>query len=101
MDAAFEWMHRSVGSSVQMDKVRRGKSCSIEMDIVSLATAPLFDVAAEVWAGLPGRQSLRSAWFVGQQRARGNNGIGWMHAVVPGSRLFSSGLWLRRAEGAR
>lgn len=61
----------------------------------------IVDVAAEVWAGLPGRQSLRSAWFVGQQRARGNNGIGWMHAVVPGSRLFSSGLWLRRAEGAR
>ncbi len=41
MDAAFEWMHRSVGSSVQMDKVRRGRSCSIEMDIVSLATDSL------------------------------------------------------------
>lgn len=41
MDAAFEWMHRSVGSSVQMDKVRWGKSCSIVMGIVSLATAPL------------------------------------------------------------
>ncbi|EMI27309.1 hypothetical protein RESH_02159 [Rhodopirellula europaea SH398] len=41
VDAPFGWIQLLNESSVQMDKVRWGKSCSFVMGIVSLATAPL------------------------------------------------------------